>query len=127
MICSKCNTNETNGKQRWCTECKREYDKQYYQDPANKQKHREAKQRNKTKFSAWYHSLKDSPCVDCGNKFHPAAMQWDHRPGTIKTGDVANLAHRGNKKLVLAEIEKCDLVCANCHAVRTYDRLASVV
>jgi len=46
-------------------------------------------------------------------------MHWDHRPGTDKLGDVSNLLGRLCKQRVLDEIAKCDLVCANCHAVRT--------
>jgi hypothetical protein len=70
----------------------------------------------------WYFALKDGrPCTDCGGVFHPVAMQWDHRPGAAKLGDVATL-QRGRRSLLLAEIAKCDLVCANCHAVRTYIR-----
>jgi len=50
--------------------------------------------------------LKAAPCMDCGGTFHPSAMTFDHRPGTNKVKDLA----------------KCDLVCANCHAVRTFQR-----
>ncbi|HKY50143.1 MAG TPA: hypothetical protein VJP45_02690, partial [Candidatus Limnocylindria bacterium] len=66
--------------------------------------------------------LKRNPCVDCGGVFHPAAMTFDHRPGTTKVADLASLAHRGCTGLFDDELEKCDLVCANCHAVRTYQR-----
>jgi hypothetical protein len=70
---------------------------------------------------------KDKPLDDfhrrnCGGAFHPAAMQWDHRPGTVKLADVSDLRTRTSKRRVLEEIEKCELVCANCHAVRTFLR-----
>ena len=48
-------------------------------------------------------------------------MQWDHKPGFEKLGDVSDFWGRSRSE-VLAEIAKCDLVCANCHAVRTFDR-----
>lgn len=55
--------------------------------------------------------------------FHHAAMQWDHRPGTVKCFELASVAKRYlTREQVLAEIAKCELVCANCHAVRTYNR-----
>ncbi len=63
----------------------------------------------------WYISLKRGR-----QSFHHSAMQWHHRPGTKKLADLANLAKRGSRKRVLDEIAKCDLLCANCHAVRTY-------
>ena len=70
----------------------------------------------------WYLSLKEGqPCTDCGGIFHPAAMQWDHLPGTTKLASVAAL-YGHSRARVLAEIKKCELACANCHAVRTYRR-----
>jgi hypothetical protein len=49
-------------------------------------------------------------------------MQFDHRPGEGKSFDVASAVRGYSRKRILAEIAKCDLVCANCHAVRTYRR-----
>jgi hypothetical protein len=72
---------------------------------------------------AWYRALKSStPCADCGSTFHHAAMSWDHLPGFEKLDDVSSLVSRHNKALILAEIQKCELVCANCHAVRSFER-----
>jgi hypothetical protein len=39
-----------------------------------------------------------------------------------KVADVANLLRRLCKERILEEIAKCELVCANCHAVRTVQR-----
>ena len=66
--------------------------------------------------------LKAGPCMDCGERFHPAAMTFDHRPGTEKVRDIATLAGRGLTGLFDQELAKCDLVCANCHAIRTFRR-----
>jgi hypothetical protein len=66
--------------------------------------------------------LKAFPCMDCGGTFHPAAMQFDHRPGTTKVADLASLARDGSTHLFGLELAKCDLVCANCHAIRTFER-----
>ena len=60
--------------------------------------------------------------MDCGERFHPAAMTFDHRPDTEKIGDLAELAGRGLTGLFDLELPKCDLVCANCHAIRTFLR-----
>lgn len=50
-------------------------------------------------------------------------MQFDHKPGTDKRFEIAFAARLGkNEKQILEEIAKCDLVCANCHAERTYTR-----
>jgi len=59
------------------------------------------------------------PCTDCGRTYPPEVMQWDHLPGTQKLADVSLIRSRG---AILAEIAKCELVCANCHAIRTFQR-----
>jgi len=67
----------------------------------------------------WYNSLKDKPCVDCGKKYPPSCMEWDHlkdkkyRISKIKTY---------SKEKILLEISKCELVCAYCHNIRTNAR-----
>lgn len=63
-----------------------------------------------------------SPCVDCNKSYPWYVMQYDHRQGVIKEDNVSQLVSIASKKKTLAEIDKCDLVCANCHAVRTYKR-----
>src|SRR4051794_24010161 len=103
--------------QTWCKTCKREYSAAYYQ--RNRAARAEYTRRQRAEYTRRYQELKRGrPCSDCGGLFHPVAMQWDHRPGTLKIADVADLRLASQRRL-LAEIEKCDLVCANCHAVRT--------
>ena len=53
-------------------------------------------------------------------------MESDHLPGFVKLSDVATLVQKRNRRRVLEEIAKCELVCANCHAVRTYERVRGV-
>jgi hypothetical protein len=48
-------------------------------------------------------------------------MQWDHLPGTPKLAAVSELRSR-SKATILDEIEKCELVCTNCHTIRTFER-----
>lgn len=68
-------------------------------------------------------AVKSYPCEDCGNTFHRCAMQFDHPDPTIKRGTVSSLQKSGSWSRLIEEIMKCDLVCANCHAVRTCSRL----
>jgi hypothetical protein len=63
-----------------------------------------------------------SPCADCGGTFPPECMDFDHRDGEAKVADVSKLALNGTWRKVLIEVEKCDLVCANCHRIRTARR-----
>ncbi len=61
-------------------------------------------------------------CADCGYRVHPAALDFDHLPGSEKQHPVAWLISRNRLEDALAEIEKCEVVCANCHRVRTATR-----
>lgn len=60
-------------------------------------------------------------CMDCGYNLHPEALEFDHRPGTEKLFGLAN-AHKFSAEKVEAEITKCDIVCSNCHRIRTSKR-----
>ena len=64
------------------------------------------------------------PCKDCGGKFHPDAMDFDHCRGK----KLFEISKAGAKPLlrIATEIAKCDLVCANCHRIRTASRRNSV-
>jgi len=64
--------------------------------------------------------LKAAPCVDCGCTYPSEAMDFDHVRGT-KAFTIGSYSTR-NWDVVLAEVAKCDLVCANCHRVRTKQR-----
>lgn len=61
-------------------------------------------------------------CVDCGFNAHPAALEFDHLPGHIKSGTIAQLVYGATLKNLMIEIAKCEVVCANCHAIRTAQR-----
>jgi hypothetical protein len=47
-------------------------------------------------------------------------MQWDHLPEFEKKAALGTLVRHGSRRQVLEEIAKCELVCANCHAVRSF-------
>lgn len=67
---------------------------------------------------------KNVPCMDCGEKYPHYVMDYDHRPGVVKIDKINRLCNRGvSLKKIQTEIDKCDLVCANCHRSRTYERL----
>lgn len=61
-------------------------------------------------------------CVDCGYNEDARALEFDHLPGSDKTRTVASLLYASWNR-VWEEIAKCEVVCANCHAIRTMDRL----
>lgn len=61
-------------------------------------------------------------CADCGFSAHPAALDFDHLPGTTKRYRICTMAGM-RRDLIDAEIAKCEVVCANCHRIRTSKRL----
>ena len=89
---------------------------------ANYQKALEADRKRKRATKVFINSLKNSACVDCGMFYPPYVMDFDHREGTDKCFDVSN-PKTSNRNKILLEVQKCDLVCANCHRTRTYQRL----
>lgn len=64
-------------------------------------------------------ALKAKPCADCNKQYPPYVMDFDHRSG--KKFGLAGKAWKPLPEL-LEEAAKCDVVCANCHRERTYQR-----
>lgn len=63
-------------------------------------------------------ALKNVPCVDCHHLFPACCMDFDHRDPTSKKFTVAQYMCHPLVK-ILKEVEKCDIVCSNCHRIRT--------
>lgn len=69
--------------------------------------------------------IRDVPCIDCGQYFGKDVMEFDHREPAAKTALVPQMTGRVGTNKLLAEVAKCDVVCANCHRERTHrQRLA---
>ena len=66
---------------------------------------------------------KAAGCVDCGivNIDHPEIFDFDHT-GDDKAAGVAAFMTKGTEADLVAEIAKCEVVCANCHRIRTKAR-----
>ena len=89
---------------------------------ANKQKQRDWVNARRRMMSDRLAELKNQPCMDCGGSFPSPCMDFDHVRGE-KIGNVTDLCRKGVRwETVLAEIAKCELVCANCHRLRTWQR-----
>ena len=64
-----------------------------------------------------------SGCVDCGENNH-IVLDFDHLRD--KKYNVSRMIHDGfSWKAIMNEIKKSEVVCANCHRVRTYARLTN--
>lgn len=54
-------------------------------------------------------------CIRCGYKRCVNALEFHHRDPTTKRFAIAGGAYTRRWEAVKAELEKCDLICANCH------------
>jgi len=60
------------------------------------------------------------PCTDCKGEFPAVVMQFDHVNGN-KEMNVADTIRGGwSMSRIQKEMNKCEVVCANCHAIRTW-------
>lgn len=133
-ICDTCHTDQTgnfnknkskkDGLNSICKDCSRKRSKQYYSE--NRERHLLAIKERHNRIVAEHRSkLKDiliaSKCSDC-----PCSdwrvLEFDHI-NDDKKGDVTQLIQNGNSwEVILSEINKCEIVCANCHRLRTMTR-----
>lgn len=64
---------------------------------------------------------KSHPCLDCGVFYPSYVMDFDHVRGK-KVANISSGRFMTAPKRLLAEINKCDVVCANCHREREHKR-----
>ena len=115
-----------NQRDSFCRPCRAAYhrehylaNKQRYVDQARAQKRRLALER--TKFLIDF--FKTHVCVDCGEG-DPVVLEFDHLRD--KSFDIAQALPYRSWQSILAEIAKCEVVCANCHRRRTARRRGSL-
>lgn len=80
-------------------------------------RHRDRNLAHVLEFLATHH------CTDCGES-DPVVLDFDHLPGTRKSFDVGRALSGSTRSwnAILDEIQKCEVVCANCHRRRTAAR-----
>lgn len=61
-------------------------------------------------------------CMDCGGKFPYFVLDFDHREPDKKTYALNRIHLVGSWDKMIEEINKCDVVCANCHRVRSHEK-----
>lgn len=72
-----------------------------------------AKRRKKIRLKAIEHL--GGKCIKCGYKKYPEVLEFHHRDPSKKDFNVSSKGHCRSWQRVEKEIEKCDLLCANCH------------
>lgn len=105
-----------------CKICIRAYNKQHYRN--NPKTYKECSKRNNLKKLSELRSrlleyLKDKSCLVC-NEDDSIVLQFDHlNPETKNNTISAMIRGKYSWDTILAEIEKCQILCANCHARKT--------
>ena len=106
----------------YCRTCYTVYWREYYSK--DKKGHQQRAKRRTATVRALVRAAKDRPCADCGQCFPFYVMQFDHREGEERLFCIGRMSNYRtvSKARLVAEIAKCDVVCANCHSERTYQR-----
>jgi hypothetical protein len=122
-------TARPDGVQSYCTECRRGYLREQYARNAARYR-ASATIRNQLRRAAIRRIIreaKDQECSDCGIRYPSFVMDFDHREGFDKRFNIGRDAlARCSEEALRAEIRKCDVVCANCHRIRTHTRKAKL-
>ena len=60
-------------------------------------------------------------CVKCGYNEHGTALQFDHLDPSTKRHKTQGVSMGWSWKGIKEEISKCQILCANCHVVKTFE------
>ena len=66
-----------------------------------------------------YEYKESKPCADCNNFYPHYVMDLDHKDPSKKDLNIAQMITRRGIVKLQEELEKCEVVCANCHRERT--------
>lgn len=124
--CNKCQTlkpidlfnknkSKKDGLSTCCKDCNKHYLKNHYLRNKNYYKNKRKEYSNK-RLIEFYEFLKTKQCVDCGNK-DIRVLEFDHV--SDKNFNIAEKINNTPLTTLMNEINKCDIVCANCHRIRT--------
>lgn len=135
-LCTKCNQHKdisefskkgtkvdgTTRYQSICKECHKIEAKKYHHSDYTwyKEKARENNKRNRERYrNELLEFLSTKQCIDCGIK-DIRVLEFDHLKD--KLFSIGSKTRNTPLITLMPEIEKCEIVCANCHRIRTYAR-----
>jgi predicted HNH restriction endonuclease len=129
--CSKCsevkpidkfNPKKTGGFQSWCRSCKNESSRNWYHRSAdNKQKRSEQVYARITENKDKAIEYLGGKCKDCGGVFHRSVYDFHHLDESQKELALSKGRFMSWDKYK-AELDKCVLLCSNCHRIRHHLR-----
>ena len=111
--------------QPYCRECDNKRSREYYF--LNKEHHiKVIAKRNKEykkEIDEYIRELKsNTKCLDCNKNYHWFQMDFDHVRGEKDRPISEMVKNKVSLSRIKLEIEKCEIVCSNCHRLRTYTR-----
>lgn len=111
------------GLQPRCRDCQREYQRELYRkSPRRRKQIRDVDAKRRIKMRQdMIEILSEKSCMDCGNKDW-RVLEFDHVRGEKHFNVSDGMAKGYGWKRILQEIDKCEVVCANCHKIRTASR-----
>lgn len=112
-------------RQSWCKECFKEHERRAWQDNPERRKSAMDSNTGRRKRNAQFvwDYLVQHPCVMCGES-DPVVLEFDHREQSIKKGTICDMSRTSmGLETITEEIQKCDVLCANCHRRRTAEQM----
>lgn len=120
------NKAKSDGLNNICRECSNKRSRQYYAENTEHHKANVVDRKwaaiaaNQSRYLTY---LSEHPCCDCGNT-DIRVLEADHLHSKYK--NVSDMLSTGSSwSRILTELAKCDIVCANCHRIRTQLRRPS--
>ncbi|MFF6781445.1 hypothetical protein [Streptomyces sp. NPDC012510] len=105
-----------------CKPCASSEVRKYYHESGGREKQHARRKALIAERYTKLDALKDVPCADCGGRFPRVCMDFDHVRGE-KIESISRMIRMSYSwENILAEIAKCEVVCSNCHRIRTADR-----
>ena len=101
------------------TEKHKQWCKNHYK--ANKEAYFERNKKRAAEFRTIIAQMKGTTCLDCKREYHQCQLDFDHVKGEKKF-NISKIPDIHSKKALLEEIAKCEVVCASCHRLRTFQR-----
>ena len=105
----------------WCRECFKSHWKTRYYENHEHYRNNHSESRNKLREQnarKVFEYLGNHPCLICGES-DPIVLEFDHRVRSDKIESVSMLVRNSSWKRIESEIQKCDVLCANCHRRKT--------
>lgn len=108
------------GTQSYCKKCSNANRILYYKN--NKEQQVKVRKEYRRNIRAWLDEYKSTlKCEKC-NENHPACLDFHHREPNEKETALGDAIRLGwGKKRILKEIEKCNILCSNCHRKLHYE------